>query len=294
MWDNREMNTITSPSVVITGVSTGIGYATAKLLISKGIRVFGSIRNTEDAERLSKEWGPLFHPLIFDVTDSHSVQQAANLVREQLKGHKLWGLINNAGIAVPGALLYMPIADFQKQLNTNLTGQLIVIQAFTPVLGADKELTGDPGKIINISSVSGKNGFPFMGAYATSKFGFEGLSETLRRELMIFGIDVIIVGPGIIKTPIWDKIRKQSMPAEVAKSVYQQPAQICKDFILSGEKNGLPAENVANLLLKILQSKHPKTRYAPVPNKLINWTIPNLLPKRFVDWVIAKKIGLIK
>lgn len=281
------------PSVVITGVSTGIGHATTNLLISKGIRVFGSVRNSEDALRLSKEWGSLFFPLIFDVTDSHRVSEAAARVRLELKGHKLWGLINNAGIAVPGALLYMPIPDFQKQLDTNLIGQLIAIQAFTPLLGAEKELQGPPGKIINISSVSGKNGYPFLGAYATSKHGLEGLSESLRRELMIFGIDVVIVGPGIVKTSIWDKVRKQAMPNEIAHSIYTKPAEMCKNFILSGEKNGLPAEDIANLLLKILQSKHPKTRYAPVPNKFINWTIPNLLPTRFVDWVIAKKIGLI-
>lgn len=280
-------------SVVITGVSTGIGYATARLFIAQGIRVFGSIRNHQDAERLSKEWGDLFIPLIFDVTDSISVQKAATTVREALNGQTLTGLINNAGMAVTGALLYLPIADFEKQLAVNLTGQLIVIQAFTPLLGADKSLTGKPGKIINISSVSGKNGYPFMGAYATSKHGLEGLSETLRRELMIFGIDVIIVGPGMVKTPIWDKIRRQSMPTELTHSVYEKPATACKDFILSGEKNGLPVETIANLLLNILRAKHPKTRYAPVPNKFLSWTIPNLLPTRFVDWIIAKTIGLL-
>ena len=239
------MNTNTKLSVVITGVSSGIGHATAKLLTSQAIQVFGSVRNAEDSERLSKELGSHFFPLIFDVTDSNQVQNAAHIVREQLRGKKLWGLINNAGIAVPGALLYMPISDFQHQLETNLVGQLIVIQAFAPLLGVEKELSGEPGKIINISSVSGKNGFPFMGAYATSKHGLEGLSESLRRELMIFGIDVIIVGPGMIKTPIWDKVRKQSMPAELVHSIYNEPAKACKEFLLSSEKNGLPAETIA-------------------------------------------------
>jgi len=285
-------HTPTPPAVVITGVSTGIGYETAKLLISRGIKVFGSVRKAQDAERLTQKWGSLFFPLIFDVTDNLSIQQAANNVRKQLNGHTLWGLINNAGMAVTGPLLYLPINDFQKQLDTNLTGQLMVIQAFTPLLGADKTLTGKPGKIINMSSVSGKNGYPFMGAYATSKFGLEGLSECLRRELMIFGIDVIIVGPGIVKTPIWDKIRKQNVSDSLTNTVYEKPAKICEDFILSGEKNGLSTETIANLLLNILQSNHPKTRYAPVSNKFINWTIPNILPKRLVDWIIAKKIGL--
>lgn len=285
------MNSI--PSVVITGVSTGIGYATAKLLTQQGIRVFGSVRNQLDADRLSKELGSLFFPLIFDVTDAEKIQQAADLVREQLNGTTLWGLINNAGIAVSGALLYLPISDLQKQLDTNLIGQLIVIQAFTPLLGADKKLTGAPGKIINISSVQGKTAYPFSGPYAISKHALEALSEALRRELMIFGIDVIIVGPGVIKTDIWNKIKNQPLSAEMKNSVYYEPAMKFKELVLRSEKKGLPAEDVAKLLAYILKSKHPKTRYAPVPGKFINWTLPNLLPKRWVDKAIAKMIGLI-
>lgn len=280
-------------SIVITGVSTGIGYATAKLFTQQGIRVFGSVRNQADADRLSKELGNLFFPLIFDVTDAHKVQQAADLVREQLHGTTLDGLINNAGMVVAGALLYLPISDLQKQLDTNLIGQLIVIQAFTPLLGADKTLTGTPGKIINISSVQGKAAYPFAGAYAISKHALEALSETLRRELMIFGIDVIIVGPGAIKTEIWNKVEKEPISSEMKNSIYYEPAMKFKELVLRSEKKGLPAEYIAKLLLHILQCKNPKTRYAPVPGKFINWTLPNLLPKRLVDKAIAKMIGLL-
>jgi NAD(P)-dependent dehydrogenase (short-subunit alcohol dehydrogenase family) len=283
----------TQPSVVITGVSTGIGFATTKLLIENGIRVFGSVRTEADAIRLHKEFGDNFTPLIFDVTDSQAVQNAALKVREELKGNTLQALINNAGIAVSGALAIMPISEFQRQIDTNLTGQLQVIQAFTPLLGADKSLKGKPGKMINISSVAGKNTFPFLAPYSVSKHGLEALSEGLRRELMIFGIDVIIVGPGMIRTPIWDKARNETTPSYLMNSVYKDAAQKCKDFILQEEKKGLPVEDVAKLLLSILQSRHPKVRYAPIPRKFINWTIPNLLPKRWLDWIIAKKIGLI-
>jgi short-subunit dehydrogenase len=276
-------------AVVITGVSTGIGYAAAKLFTTQDIKVFGSVRSVADAERLQKELGHHFTPMIFDVTDNEKVLQSAQFVREQLHGKKLWGLINNAGIAVPGALLYMPIDEFQKQLDVNLVGQLIVIQAFTPLLGIEKELTGEAGKIINISSTAGKIALPFRGAYAASKHGLEALSESLRRELMIFGIDVIIVGPGAIKTSIWEKIRKKSLRPEIVNSVYNQPVSLLKESLSKAEKNSLPAETVATLLLDILRSKHPKTRYAPVPRKLTNWILPNLLPKRFLDKIIAKK-----
>ncbi len=162
-------------SVVVTGVSTGIGWGTTKVLIQKGFRVFGSVRKSSDAERLSKEFGENFVPLIFDVTDEPAVQAAAQKVREQLNGETLFGLVNNAGIAVPGPLLFLPTDDFRHQLEVNLVSVLIVTKAFAPLLGSDRSLHGKPGRIINISSVGGKIGAPFLGAYAASKHGLEGI-----------------------------------------------------------------------------------------------------------------------
>ena len=282
-------------SVVITGVSTGIGHAAAKLFISKGIKVFGSVRNQNDAARLQQEFGSLYTPLIFDVTDEEKIHAAAQSVREKLQGQTLCGLINNAGIAVSGAMMNMPLKDLRKQLEVNVFGQVMVTQAFVPLLGADKSLTGAPGKIINISSVAGKVTYPFMGPYSMSKHALEAFSEALRRELMIFGIDVIIVAPGAIQSQIWDKARDQTVTPELENSIYKQPATDFKNYMLANvEKNALPAEDVAALLLGILQAKNPQVRYAPVPNKLINWIIPNLLPKRWIDRIIAKKFGLQK
>ncbi len=281
-------------AIVITGSSTGIGHATAKYCIERDVTVFGSVRSQQDADRLVKEFGQHFIPLLFDITEEEKIKQAAQLVREQLQGKRLWGLINNAGIVISGPLLYMPLTDFRKQLEVNLVGQLAVTQAFTPLLGADPQLTGGPGKIINISSVAGKRALPFLAAYATSKHGLEGFSEGLRRELMVFGIDVIIVGPGAIKTPIWSKANKAEFPAETMQSVYGKALSKLKEFVAQFEAQALPAEEVAALIYAILENKHPKTRYAPVPNKLINSTLPNLLPKRFVDKMIAKKFGLDK
>ena len=171
-------------SVVVTGVSTGIGWGITKVLIERGSRVFGSIRKTQDAERLSKEFGERFIPLFFDVTEEAAVQAAAKQVREQLNGETLFGLVNNAGIATPGPLIHLPTDDFRHQLEVNLVSVLIVTKAFVPLLGSDRSLRGKPGRIINMSSVSGKIGYPFVGAYAASKHGLEGFSETLRRGLM--------------------------------------------------------------------------------------------------------------
>ncbi len=147
---------------------------------------------------------PAFVPLLFDVTDAARVAAGAEQVAKALGGETLAGLVNNAGIAVAGPLLYLKIDEFRQQLEVNVTGQLIVTQAFASLLMANRDASGlprrssegaKPGRIVMISSVGGKNANPFMGPYNASKFALEGLSESLRRELMLFGIDVIVVAP---------------------------------------------------------------------------------------------------
>jgi NAD(P)-dependent dehydrogenase (short-subunit alcohol dehydrogenase family) len=280
-------------SVVVTGVSTGIGWGITKVLVQNGFCVFGSVRQQLDADRLKKEFGEAFIPLRFDITDEAGVQAAALHVRGQLNGETLFGLVNNAGIAVPGPLMHQPIADFRKQMEINLIGQLIVTQAFLPLIGTDRSLKGRPGRIINMSSVAGRNGNPFLGAYAASKHALEGLSESLRRELMLYGIDVIIVGPGVIATPIWDKAN------EVDLSIYQNTEYIesAKGFqkyaVKLGEK-GYPPEKVGDVVLRALTTARPLVRYAVVPgNPIINF-IQRRLPKRVIDRIIARSLGFDK
>src|ERR1700729_3653114 len=192
-------------SVVITGASTGIGFAAAKLLLARGFRVFGSVRKQADADRLTSEFGANFIPLVFDVTDEAAVLAAAREVRAALNGETLTGLVNNAGIAVAGPLLEISADQFRRQMEVNVIGPVIATQAFGPLLGSDPSLKGPKGRIVMISSVAGKNGNPLTAPYTASKHAIEGLSESLRREMMLFGIDVIIVAPGAVKTPIWSK-----------------------------------------------------------------------------------------
>ena len=200
-------------SGVITGVSTGIGWATAKLLLGRGFRVFGSVRKQGDADRLGREFGADFTPLLFDVTDEAAVLAAAREVRAALGGRTLAGLVNNAGIAVPGPVLELSGDRFRRQMDVNVIGPIIAVQAFGPLLGSDPSLRGPRGRIVMISSVAGRNGNPLMSAYSASKFAIEGVSESLRREMMLFGIDVIIVAPGAVKTPIWDKAEQVDVSA---------------------------------------------------------------------------------
>lgn len=279
-------------SVVVTGVSTGIGFETLKVLIRHGFRVFGSMRKAQDAERLSKEFGEMFIPLLFDITDERGVRAAAQSVREKLNGGTLSGLVNNAGIAVPAPLMHQPTEDFRHQIEVNLIGTLIVTQAFLPLLGSDRSLQGNPGRIINISSTAGRNANPFIGAYATSKHGLEGFSESLRRELMLYGIDVIIVAPGSVATPIWDKAEEADFSA-YADTDYAEAAGIVKDMMVRDGKNGLPAQKVGEVILHALRTSRPRVRYAVISGNFVKRAgraVRMMLPKRLIDRIIAGKL----
>lgn len=279
------------PTVVVTGASTGIGRGTAKLFIDRGWRVFGSVRKDADAERLKKELGERFTPLKFDVTDESAVKAAAIEVRSSLGGTALRGLVNNAGMSTGGPLMHQPIDDFRHQIEVNLVGQLIVTQAFVPLLGADRSLKGPPGRVVNISSVGGRIAFPFIGAYAASKHALEGMSESLRRELMLYGIDVIIVGPGAVVTPIWDKAEEFDT-APYAGTDYAQILRRFTEFFIARGRQGLPPERVGEVVFQALTVARPRVRYAVVRRPFLDDVLPRLMPKRRLDRLIAKQLGL--
>ena len=280
-------------SVVITGASTGIGWATAKVLLGKGFRVFGTVRKQSDADRLSAEFGQDFVPLLADVTDEAAVRQAAARVGEMLGRGRLAGLVNNAGIVVGGPLLHLEPSEMRRQMEVNLTGPFVVTQAFAPLLGSDPGRTGQPGRIVQVSSVSGALGAPFVGAYVASKFALEGMSESLRRELMLYGIDVIVVGPGPVLTPIWDKAAAEDYSRFDATDYGPVIQRFLAYFAVEGKK-GLAAEELGRLIHHALTVSKPKVRYAAVAQRFKNWTMPMLLPKRVVDRIIGKQFGLVK
>jgi NAD(P)-dependent dehydrogenase (short-subunit alcohol dehydrogenase family) len=261
-----------------------------KVLIDSGFRVFGSVRKQADADRLKKEFGVNFTALIFDVTDEAAVAASAEQVEAALGGETLFGLVNNAGVATPGPLIYLKIDDFMRQLAVNLAGHLIVTQAFAPLLGIDRARTGAPGRIVMMSSVGGKNAPPFLGAYCASKFGLEGMSESLRRELMIFGVDVIVVAPGAVATPIWDKADAAEV-TPFADSAYAPPLDRLKRAMVSSGRQGLPLERIGEAVKTALTVSKPKVRYTVTPDPIQN-LMANALPKRMVDAIIARRLGL--
>jgi NAD(P)-dependent dehydrogenase (short-subunit alcohol dehydrogenase family) len=278
-------------SVVITGVSTGIGWATAKLLLDRGFRVFGSVRKQADADRLSKQFGANFTPLLFDVTDEAAVLAAARQVRAALGGETLTGLVNNAGIAVAGPVLELAADEFRRQMDVNIIGPIIATQAFGPLLGTDPSLKGPRGRIVMISSVAGKNGNPLMSAYSASKHAIEGLSESLRREMMLFGIDVIIVAPGAVKTPIWSKAEEVDISAYKNSPFFPSLEKI-RRFMLQLGESGLPPEKIAETIADALTSASPKVRYQITPDPMRH-LMTAVLPKRMIDRIIGKRLGLL-
>lgn len=277
-------------SVVITGASTGIGETTAKYLAAQGFKVYGSVRKPEDAARLKQAIGENFEPLMFDVTDEAAIKVAAAKVRADLNGGILAGLVNNAGIAVPGPFLETPLDKWRKQFETNVIGLVAATQAFAPLLGTDLSLKGEPGRIVMISSVAGKRGNPFAAPYSASKHAVEGLSESLRREMMLFGIDVIVIGPGPIKTPIWDKGASPDF-SKRAGTPYGKPIEAAYHFMQDLGKNGLPPEDVAKLIHHALTGSNVKTRYTITPRKFSRWFF-NMLPARMSDRMVAKRLKI--
>jgi NAD(P)-dependent dehydrogenase (short-subunit alcohol dehydrogenase family) len=212
-------------------------------------------------------------------------------VREALGGETLAGLVNNAGIAVAGPVLELSADDFRRQMDINVIGPVIATQAFGPLLGADPSLKGPKGRIVMISSVAGKNGNPLSAPYCTSKHAIEGLSESLRRELMLFGIDVIIVAPGAVKTPIWSKAEQMDLSV-YKNSPYFPALNKVMAFMMKLGETGLPAERIAEVVFEGLTAARPKVRYQVSPDPMRH-LVTAALPKRVVDRIIAKRLGLL-
>jgi NAD(P)-dependent dehydrogenase (short-subunit alcohol dehydrogenase family) len=278
--------------IFVTGVSSGIGYDAARYLIEQDFYIFGSVRTQTDADRTQADFGNRFTPLIFDVEDPEGVKNAVDHVKATIGDTGLKALVNNAGITVFGPLMNLSIEEFRHQLDVNVVGVLSVIQAFLPLLGTDKKNTQAPGRIINISSVSGKIAFPFLGAYAASKHALEAMSDSLRRELELYGIDVILIEPGNTVTPIMDKTKEQFNRFQKTDygSILEDAVPIFEDLL----KSAMPVEVVSKLIHKVITSKTPKVRY-PLPNKwLSGWYLLRFLPTRTVDSLLTKAFGIMK
>ena len=282
-----------SKDVVVTGVSTGIGWGTTKVLVSEGFRVFGSVRKQADADRLLSEFGKGFVPLIMDITDADAVHHAARKVGSMIGDRNLVGLVNNAGIVVSGPLLYLKPSEYRRQLDVNMIAPLVVIQAFAPLLGTDKKRQGPAGRIVNITSSGAKVPIPLLGAYSASKSGLEGMSDVLRLELMLFGIDLVMIEPGFVNTAMYDKGENEDL-SEFKLTEYWDAVQNFQKFIVAEGRQGFSPERLGAAVHLALSTAKPKARYAVIKQRFKNWTLPRLLPARVLDVVFAKQLGFVK
>jgi short-subunit dehydrogenase len=274
--------------VLITGVSSGIGYDAVRFLTTKGYHVFGSVRKDSDKSRLESEFTENFTCLTFDVTQKEQISAACQKVKTILNGNSLFALVNNAGFSSGGPMNLLSDEKFRAQFEVNLFGVRNVTNTFLPLLGAYKGFSGTPGKIINISSLAGVFNTPFNGTYCVSKHAVESLGEIYRRELMLYGIDVISIQSGPIESEIWEK--NIGGFDEFAESDYASMLKKADAILKKSQKEALPAEVISKLIYKILNTKNPKCSYIVNKNLLQTMILVKFLPARFVDRLIWKML----
>ena len=271
-----------SRTVLVTGTSSGIGRGLCQALIRRGYKVFGTVRNRKDATELKKEFGENLDALLVDVTDEKQVVKAKERVQNYLNGKPLTALINNAGIATLGPVEFLPTSDFKKQIDTKILGTFLFTKIFLPLLGTDNNLIGNPGRIVNISSIlGGKIGSPFMSGYCASKHAVEAFSESLRRELKPYRIKVIIVAPGSVSTPIWKEVKKQKDQNKYHKTKYGISFKKILNSLESFDQNSLSMKQLTSIIIKSIEIKNPKIRYNPTKDPIQKlWPY---IPKKIMD-----------
>jgi len=272
-------------NILITGVSSGIGFSIAETLLKNGYFVFGTVRKEDDAERLKMKFGNDFHPLILDITDTEAIERAVEVVKVTTSGNGLTALVNNSGVVVSGSLKHIEIEDFEYQFRVNVFGLLKITQAFLSLLGGDRNTSIKAGKIININSISGLLTLPFIVPYSASKYAVESISDGLRRELEIYGIKVISINPGAVKTPIWNK--EQNKLNTFKGTDYEIFEDYSKHQIELAEKDGIEASVVAETVKDIIESKKQKPNYILMKGTLV-FRLLLMLPKTIQDKLIKK------
>ena len=271
-------------SYVITGASSGIGLDAAVALIAQGHRVFGSVRSEADARRLRESLGPRFTPLVFDVRDRPAIDAAAATVEAEVGAAGLHGLVNSAGISISGPLVHVDPEVMQRHLDVNVMGSFHTIQAFFPLLKRSRDRWGKPGRIVNVSALSGRNAYPFMGAYAASKHAIEAISDSLRREMMIYGLEVVVIQPGNINTPIWGK--NQGLRTEFAETDYGPVLKRINPVAVG--KRSLPVSRVTDKIMKALMKRRPRARYLIPDDWFRFWIVPRTFPDRWFDFFVDR------
>jgi NAD(P)-dependent dehydrogenase (short-subunit alcohol dehydrogenase family) len=278
-------------SALITGASTGIGRATALHLDGKGWRVFAGVRKEEDAALLREAGSERLETLMLDVTDADQIAAAARWIGEELGQAGLDGLVNNAGIAVPGPLETLPIGDFERQIEVNLTAHVAVTQAMVPAIRRAR------GRIVFITSIGGLMAFPMFGAYHAAKFGLEAVGDVFRQELRPWGIKVALVEPGSIATPIWERGTRtaeevQERAGSRQEALYGQAMERLREVARDLAARGIPPEKVADAIEHALTAKRPRSRYLVGLDAKVQARLKPLIPTPLFDRIVARMMNL--
>jgi short-subunit dehydrogenase len=272
-------------AILITGASTGIGKACALYLDKLGFKVYAGVRKQADGDILKEKASDKLTPIILDVTDAGSIENAVSTIEKE-NNHEIYGLVNNAGIGISGVLEVTPVTEIRKLMEVNVIGLLAVTQAMIPLLRKSK------GRIINIGSTSSLLAFPGASAYSASKFAVRAITDSLRLELKLLGMSVILVAPGAVESEIWDKGKayKEKLRKTVKPEIAELYAQLIKfGDKLNAELNKIPASEVAKVVADALTSAKPKYYYY-VGSDAKGAAKVSKLPKRLLDWMILKRI----
>lgn len=254
------MNKSNKGAVVITGTSTGLGRATALLLDKKGYRVFAGVRTDKDAESLKQAASGDLTPIIMDITKAEQIKSASEFVSSAVGDEGLFGLVNNAIVAVDGPLECVAIDDLRWQFEVGVIGLIAVTQALLPTIRKAK------GRIINISAIAGRLSMPFFGPLIASKFAVEALTDSFRMELRSSGVEVLSILPDSMNTEVSDKVeasyqRTLANMSPEAKAVYGKNFRIFMEDVVKGNREGMPPEKVANVIFEALEARKPKRQY---------------------------------
>jgi len=275
------------PAVLITGASSGIGETVALMLDALGYQVFAGVRTAGDAERLQQRSGTHLCPLQLDVTDAEALRSAVGTVTTALGERGLAGVINNAGIALGGPLEYLTTDDMRAQFEVNVFGLHAVTRAFLPLVRRAR------GRIVHIGSIAGRIASPFTGPYAASKHAVEALTDSLRLELAPEGIQVAVVEPGQVRTPIWDKGRAafqtvaQRIPAE-GMARYGPRLRVLEWMVERAPRVASAPEAVGEAVIHALESTEPRTRYVVGRDARVRLALARLLPDRLMDALVLR------
>ncbi len=272
---------------LVTGVSSGIGKATAKKFLEEGFYVFGSVRKPQDGEALQQEFADKFHLLVFDIADHPAVDKAFAEIEQVVGVQGLDVLVNNAGVAKYGPIQHVAIEELRQQFEINVFSNVYITQKALPLLGANYTAK-KKGKVIIISSTGGVMTRPMLGPYSASKHAIEAIYDALRREMMLYGLDVIIIQPGPIKTDIWGKAKTNVNP--YANTDYEKIFDKLDEAVNQIEDIGLDVKVVADRIFKAYSTSNPKSRYIITPKKWMFILAMYIVPPKLLDKIFFKDL----